>query len=292
MKRAGTPTLPCGSGADGAEEAAEVGEDALEGVARFLESPFLAADPEAIDPTILRLESAQRDAPDSDPATQRRVDAPPLPAWAREPAPPEPSPSRPLAPSRAEQEPPVRSPVDDADDLNRFKRGTIIHYLMQWLPEVPTEHRAAAVRNYLARPSLDLSDAIQNRLAAEALAVLEDAAFASLFSAASLAEVPISGVVESGTGQARVVSGQIDRLVIADGAVTIVDYKTNRPPPETAADVPPVYMRQMAAYRALLSDAYPGFPVKCCLLWTDGPRLMELPNGLLDRYSGAPPTPL
>ena len=267
-------------------------QDALEGVARSLEDPFLATDPEAIDPEILRLESAQQDAPDTETATQRRVDAPPLPDWAREPAPSEPSPSQPLAPSRAEQEPPVRSPVDDADDLNRFKRGTIIHYLMQWLPEVPPEHRAAAARNYLARAALELSDAVQDRLAAEALAVLEDAAFSSLFSAASLAEVPISGVVGRGEGHVQVVSGQIDRLLIADGTVTVVDYKTNRPPPETPDSVQPVYLRQMAAYRALLSDAYPGFNVKCCLLWTDGPHLMELPNGLLDQYSGPPPTPV
>jgi ATP-dependent helicase/nuclease subunit A len=267
-------------------------QDALEGVARSLESPFLATDPEAIEPTILRLESAQQDAPDTDTATQRRIEIPPLPEWARAPAAPEPSPSRPLAPSRAEQEPPVRSPVDDADDLNRFKRGTIIHYLMQWLPELPPEHRAAAARHHLARPSLELSDAVQGRLAAEALAVLEDETFSDLFSAASLAEVPISGVVRNGEGREQVVSGQIDRLLIAEGTVTVVDYKTNRPPPETPEGVQPVYLRQMAAYRALLSDAYPGSAVKCCLLWTDGPRLMELPNALLDLHSSAPPTPV
>jgi ATP-dependent helicase/nuclease subunit A len=267
-------------------------EDALDGVARSLESPFLANDPETIEPTILRLESSQQDAPDTEAAVQQRADPPPLPAWALEPAPPEPSPSRPLAPSRAEQDPPVRSPVDDAEDLNRFKRGTIIHYLMQWLPELPPEHRAAAARHHLARATLELSEEVQAQLAAETLAVLEEAAFADLFSPASLAEVPLSGVISGADGQARVVSGQIDRLLIADGTVTVVDYKTNRPPPATPDAVQPVYLRQLAAYRALLADAYPGFEIKCCLLWTDGPRLMELPNALLDQYSSAAPTPL
>jgi len=266
--------------------------DALEGVAQATESSFLANDREAIDTTILRLHSAQRETPDAGAAPPRPIAAPPLPGWAGEPAPAEPSPSRPLAPSRAEQDPPVRSPVEDVDDLNRFKRGNIIHYLLQWLPEVPPDRRAQAAAIYLARPALELTGEAQSRLAAEALAVFEDDVFAPLFSPASLAEVPISGVVGSGDGGERVVSGQIDRLLIEDGAVTVVDYKTNRPPPATPDDVQPVYLRQMAAYRALLADAYPGFAVKCCLLWTDGPRLMALPDGLLDQHTSIPPTPL
>ena len=292
MTRAGDRLYICGwETARGAPEDCwyNLVRDALEGVARSVESPFLAADPETVDATVLRLESVQSDAPDAATVAPPRADTPPLPAWAGEPAPPEPSPSRPLAPSRAEQDPPVRSPLDAAageyGDLNRFKRGTIIHYLMQWLPDVPREHRASAARIYLARPALELSEDVQERLAAEALAVLEDAAFADLFSPASLAEVPISGVVGARGGQQRVVSGQIDRLLIADGAVTVVDYKTNRPPPELPAHVQPVYLRQMAAYRALLRDAYPGFSVNCCLLWTDGPRLMMLPDALLDRHA-------
>jgi ATP-dependent helicase/nuclease subunit A len=266
--------------------------DAMEGIAQSVQSSFLANDSEPIGGAVLRLQSVQRDETEAGAARPLAIEAPPLPAWAGEPAPPEPSPSRPLAPSRAEQEPPVRSPVDGGDDLNRFKRGNIVHYLLQWLPEVPPERRAAATKVYLARPALELSDEAQGRLAVEALAVLEDDAFASLFSPASLAEVPISGVIAGRDGDERVVSGQIDRLLIADGMVTVVDYKTNRPPPETADAVAPVYLRQMAAYRALLSDAYPGFTVKCCLLWTDGPRLMALPEGLLDRYSHVPPTPV
>jgi ATP-dependent helicase/nuclease subunit A len=48
------------------------------------------------------------------------------------------------------------------------------------------------------------------------------------------------------------------------------------------ADVPPIYLRQMAAYRALLRGVYPGHRVRCALLWTDGPLWMEIPEELLD----------
>jgi ATP-dependent helicase/nuclease subunit A len=39
----------------------------------------------------------------------------------------------------------------------------------------------------------------------------------------------------------------------------------------------------MAAYRALLRTLYPKKAVRTALLWTDGPRLMPLPDKLLDR---------
>ncbi len=67
----------------------------------------------------------------------------------------------------------------------------------------------------------------------------------------------------------------------------MLDYKTNRPPPARVEEVPALYLRQMAAYRALLQAAYPGRTVDCALVWTYGARLMALPGALLDRH--APP---
>ena len=110
-----------------------------------------------------------------------------------------------------------------------------------------------------------------DEIAAEVLAVLDDARFAALFGPSSRAEVPLVGVVDG-----AVVAGQVDRLVVSDDAVMVVDFKTNRPPPERAADIPPAYRAQMAAYRAVLALIYPGKPIRCALLWTDGPRLVEL----------------
>ena len=63
----------------------------------------------------------------------------------------------------------------------------------------------------------------------------------------------------------------------------IVDYKTLRPPPENEDEVPQVYLRQMATYRAALRRIYPDRPVECALLWTEGPRLMPIGSALLDR---------
>ena len=121
----------------------------------------------------------------------------------------------------------------------------------------------------------------QKSYAEEVLAVLSDAEFADLFGPESRAEVPITGNL--GT---HIVAGQVDRLIVGVKRVQIVDYKSNRPPPGDAADVSPVYLRQMSAYLAVLKSAFPGRTIDCALLWTDTPHLMKLPAELLDGYFG------
>ncbi len=263
---------------------------ALSGVAREIDDPFLATDPENIGPAVLRLAAGQQHPVDIA-AAEPAAAVLPLPDWARRAPPPEPHPTRPLAPSRPsdEDEPPVRSPVGaGSDDELRFRRGTIIHRLLQALPELPHAARAATAARYLAQPAHALTTDQQAQIADEVAAVMTDPAFAGLFGPDSLAEVPVTGLVPGPGGVPQVVSGQLDRLAVTPESVTIVDYKTNRPPPETADHVPVIYLRQMAAYRALMREIYPGREIRCCLLWTDGPRLMPLDAAALDRFVPQP----
>jgi ATP-dependent helicase/nuclease subunit A len=239
-------------------------------------------EPENADGEVWRIAEPQTEPPEGD----RRPVAPALepqspPDWCRRAAPEEPAPPKPLAPSRPEsEEPPVRSPLA-ADDGARFRRGRLVHRLLQSLPDLAPEDRPAAALAFLARPGLGLAPGEGNALAAEVLAVLDHPEAAPLFAPGSRAEVPIVGLVGG-----RALSAQVDRLAIRDGEVLVVDYKTNRPPPQRPEGVARLYLAQMAAYRAVLSLVYPGKAVRCFLLWTDVPRLMELPDVLL-----APHTP-
>ena len=52
--------------------------------------------------------------------------------------------------------------------------------------------------------------------------------------------------------------------------------------PASLDQVPDIYIRQMATYRALLQKIYPDRPISCALIWTDGARLMALPEAALD----------
>ncbi|MGB0630909.1 MAG: double-strand break repair helicase AddA [Alphaproteobacteria bacterium] len=229
----------------------------------------------------LRLETPQTSGPD-----RRRTedvaaaDIPDLPDWADTAAPEEPEPPRPLAPSRpAMPEPATRSPLGDDSGL-AFQRGLLVHCLLQTLPDLDAADRASAARAFLARPVHALEDVRIDALIAETLAVLDHPACAGLFGPGSRAEVPVAGVV-GGTA----ISGQIDRLVIGPEGVKILDFKTNRPPPDRPEDVPVLYLRQMAAYRALLQKIYENQRVDCILVWTDGARLMPLDAQLLDVHA-------
>ena len=230
--------------------------------------------------TVLRHERPQTRPVELPPATAAAPDPGPSPAWTAGPAPAEPTPPRPLAPSRPEEpDPPPLRPLAD-DGRRRYRRGLLVHRLLQSLPDLPPAERAGAARRSLGLPAHELAEAERAELAAETLAVLEHPDFGPLFGPGSLAEAPVAGVVGG-----HAVSARIDRLAVLDDRVLVVDYKTNRPAPAAVADVPVPYLRQMAVYRALLSRIWPGRPVEAALLWTDGPRLMALPTGLLDRWS-------
>jgi ATP-dependent helicase/nuclease subunit A len=227
-----------------------------------------------------RLQTSQRRAPDRSERPPRRFDQDDaLPDWARAPPPPEPSPPRPLAPSRPrEADPAARSPLG-ADAGAGLLRGRLVHRLLQSLPSLPPQTRFAAARRFLALPVHGLAAADQEAVAAETMAVLDHADFAPLFGAGSQAEVPVVALLGG-----RALAGQIDRLVVGDREVLIVDYKTLRPPPLHEEQVPPPYLAQLAAYRAAIAAIYPGRTVRAALLWTEGPRLMPVSGALLDRH--------
>ncbi|WP_206934440.1 double-strand break repair helicase AddA [Roseococcus thiosulfatophilus] len=236
-----------------------------------------------VDGPMLRLETPQEGARKAERPANTAADAPPLPAWARSPA-PEVEGVRVATPSHMEDEEvegaaaPPHAPGDPLG--TRFRRGNLIHALLQSLPELPGPQREAAAARYLARPGHGLDVAQQAEILAEALAVLAHPDIAAAFGPGSLAEAPIAGRI----GQ-RLILGVVDRLLVAPDAVLILDFKTNRPPPLEPEAAPPAYLRQMAAYRAVLRLAYPGREVRCALVWTYGARVMPLPSALLDTHA-------
>jgi ATP-dependent helicase/nuclease subunit A len=112
--------------------------------------------------------------------------------------------------------------------------------------------------------------------------LLDDPQFAPVFAPASRAEVAfLAALPELGPGAQ--VNGRVDRLAVTETDILIVDFKTNRPPPAREEDVSPVYLAQMALYRAAAARIFPGKRIVCGLIWTDGPSLMRLSDAILDR---------
>ncbi|MZR29723.1 double-strand break repair helicase AddA [Sneathiella litorea] len=212
----------------------------------------------------------REEAPDIVPVTPA-----PLPDWISRPAPEEPVPPRPLVPSREEDETIASSPLG-VDNGQRFHRGLLVHRLLETLPAINPEDREQAAKAWLARPLHGLDEARRDDILRETLNVINDPGFSAIFGPDSRAEVPISGVIDG-----RVLSGQIDRLLVSEEEILIIDYKTNRPSPTEIEAVPAMYLRQMSLYRRALMGMYPGKVVKCALLWTEGPHLMVLPEAVL-----------
>ena len=192
---------------------------------------------------------------------------PPLPPELLVPPAEEPPAPRPLAPSRALQDPAPPSPINSAGQSARL-RGIAAHKLLEHLPALVSAERPPAARRLLRRHDLDKGE--REALAEAMIALVADPTFAALFAPDALAEAPISAVVGD-----RVISGQIDRLLVEEREVIALDYKTGRAPAEGEA-VPEAYMAQMESYRAALAAVFPDRTITCGLLFVDAPCLTWL----------------
>ncbi|MEE4235775.1 MAG: 3'-5' exonuclease, partial [Anderseniella sp.] len=228
---------------------------------------------------------------DLKPAAIRTPDASrQLPTWAGTPASPVARPERWLAPSKLAEGPQgedgwsgevALSPLAPRLDETRFRRGELVHRLLQTLPGLAPAQREAAARRYLSRNGIvepELSATV-----AEIIRLFTDERFAGVFSGEAQAEVSIAGLVDPPQAGRFGLSGQIDRLLVTDARVLVVDFKTNRPPPADVSQVPEGYLRQLAAYAHVLARIYPDRKIECALLWTDAPELMVIPQAMLDR---------
>jgi len=216
-----------------------------------------------------------------------------LPSWLREPLPLQPSANAVLRPSDAGSG--ARSVGAGESILQRaraLQRGTLVHRLLQSLPDVAAERRHDAALTYLARNAAGWSEADREGLARKTLELIADSRFAAVFAEGSRAEVPIVGRLALPGRPQTLVSGQIDRLLVTPNEALIVDFKTNHAPPTTAAEAPAAYIRQLALYREVLSRLYPKRQVRAALLWTETPELMEISAAALDAQLTFPGTEL
>lgn len=193
--------------------------------------------------------------------------------WLSQSAPEENPLARPYMPSRPDSEDveeALLSPIS-SDGSNRYQRGRIIHKLLQFLPDVQAADKGQIISEFLAKNAPEFSVAQVRRIQEEVLTLLADSRLSLLFGAESKAEVPIIGEVDG-----RIMSAQVDRLVVTKKEVLIADFKTNRPAAKSLAEVPAAYIKQLQAYRDLLSRIYPDKTVRSYLLWTDTTQIMQI----------------
>jgi ATP-dependent helicase/nuclease subunit A len=190
-----------------------------------------------------------------------------VPGALRRLAPEESRPPRPLSPSQLTEDR-DSLPPPSPEMRAAAARGVLLHQLFERLPGVVSGDRRSLALRWLEREEAEESDEIAD----SACAILSDPRYADLFAPGSLAEAPIAATLPDG----RVIAGTVDRLCVGPDVVRMIDFKTGRQVPRDAASIPAHHRVQMEAYAAALRVIFPGRRVEAALLYTSGPRLIEL----------------
>jgi len=207
------------------------------------------------------------------------------PDWLFRTAPEESRPPRPLTPSHLGPDD-ASNPPPDLTMRDAAERGILLHSLFQRLPNILPERRMDVADRWLERQKQITDPARRAEIIKTVLAVMDNPIWSALFAPESLAEAPIAAVVGE-----HVISGTVDRLLITDDHIYVVDFKTGRRVPDDAEQAPVAYLRQMAAYVAALEKIFPDRPIKAGLLYSHGPQMLELSPDLIDRHKpGFEPT--
>jgi ATP-dependent helicase/nuclease subunit A len=156
-----------------------------------------------------------------------------------------------------------------------MEQGRALHRLFQLLPDLPAEQRRPAALQLLERRGITGSKA--KVLAERVIGIIEHQDYAAYFGESTLAEIPLVADL----GDKGLLAGQVDRIVVSENEVLILDYKSDSSPPKDVGSVPPAYIAQLAAYSFALALMFPQKQVTAALLWTEVPQLMVIPPDML-----------
>ena len=193
-----------------------------------------------------------------------------VPVWAKQAAPIEDRPPRPLAPSAIATDDEAAPPPSEAMRA-AARRGSLIHQLLERLSPVDPAHRFDCALRWLERSAGVMDAAERSEIATTVCEVISNPGFASLFGPNSLGEAPLAATLPDG----RVIAGTVDRLLVEDDRVSVIDFKTGRVP-ESDDKIPASHLAQMQAYSDALKVIFPNRAIKAALLYTSGPKLIEL----------------
>lgn len=191
-----------------------------------------------------------------------------------------------VSPSRAGKamgtRPILQSLAEQARDAEGARReGLALHALLQHLGRVAKADWARVAPRALETLLPDFP-ARHPALSAKAISILSRPELAQLFGPGSRAEVPFL-LPALRQGQPVRLSGRIDRLLVDDSSVLVVDYKSDAVVPDRASEVPGAYLTQLGLYALIAGQLFPGRRVTASILWTQLESLMNLPQELLEQ---------
>ena len=167
--------------------------------------------------------------------------------------------------------------IADADPDVALARGSLVHRLLEHLPQTPPALREALAKAIVVGNIENVPDAFA--LIADVLAMIDAAHLGHVFDVSTLAEVELTATIPAFPDHRF--HGAIDRLLISATQITAIDFKTNRHVPKTPEQVPEGILRQMGAYHAMLTEIYPNRQINIAILWTATAHLMPLSHDML-----------
>jgi ATP-dependent helicase/nuclease subunit A len=207
--------------------------------------------------------------------------AAPLPQWLLTKAPDEARPPRPLTPSQLSDDDYGDAPPSAFMQL-ASEKGRLIHALFEKItgPDIAQSLHMAEIWLRANNRNADIDNAA---ILSAVKSVIEDSDCAAFFTMSAKAEVPLAAVVGE-----TVITGRVDRLIIEPGRIRILDFKTGRNVPQSAEAVSIPFLRQMAHYVAALEVIFPEHVVEANLIYSHGPKLITLPDAILDPHKPNP----
>lgn len=171
-----------------------------------------------------------------------------------------------VSPSDAVRQTELSETAGSLKNKNLYRKGVLLHRLLHMLPQ--TQANTTQVENWLTLIAPDIPAEERTQMVQQIQTIINRHAF--IFNPeTSRAEVPVVAWLTPHTR----LEGHIDRLIVEENRVLVVDFKTNRKVPKT---VPKAYQKQLAAYKQALAATFPQAHIQTALLWTQAPEGQQL----------------
>ena len=211
-------------------------------------------------PAVLRHQFGDWPAPQGRPQ-DRSEGSVVLPPWTGAPAPEVPRAAQVVSPSALGG----AKTLPGEPEAEALLRGTALHTLLERLPAAEPSRWADLAAALLP------GAAFLPEVLVEAERVLRHPQLQPLFGPETLAEVMVSA-----PWGPHLLAGTIDRLVVGEGRVLVIDYKSNALVPDRPEAIPEGILRQLGAYAHMAEQVYPHHRVETAVLWTRAPLLMPV----------------
>ncbi len=198
-----------------------------------------------------------------------------LPQWYKEIPTQDVESDRNISPSQLQGAKALAGEEGESNSEAAMRRGRQIHALLEYLPNVEEHAFEEEARIVLNNSEDALIEEELPALLSEVRDVILEPYEWNVFQENALIEVPFSAKIPA-LGS-KIIHGIIDRILIHEDKIQIIDYKTNRVLPEDYSQCPDGVLNQLAAYAIAARNIYPKHQIEVAILWTKEAKLMPIP---------------